>query len=581
MKKTILFIFALNINLLVFGQSLSSINDLNIPQEKIYVHHNDTFFLTGEYIYYKIYCTNDATKNLSDFSKIGYVELVGKDNNIIFKHKIRLENGIGQGDFFIPSSVLSGNYKLIAYTQWMKNTSIDNFYQNDISILNPFQNDQKNILSDTDNKQNNDDAVNNKIGILNASSNNILKIDINSNTYGSREKVTLKFNDLSDKTIGSYSISVKKIDGLKTPYRKTAILYTTSNEKNQNLRTNTNKTAIIIPELRGELLVGKIFFKENNKPAENVKVALSIPGKNYIFKVSTTNKSGNFYFNLVKEYENNNAIIQIINKNEESYDIELKDLESIDYNSLTFDKFIITPELEKLILQHSVSNQIENAYATIKPDSLENIHITAPFFNKPTYEYLLDDYTRFPTVKETIVEVIEQASIRKTNDQFNIHVRVYDDDVESGLKSLLLVDGIYVQNHNAIINAKSSSIKKISVVNEQYVYGSQVFEGIIILETFDAKNNKLPIMNDGKKIKLFKPLAKKKYFNQEYLANHNLDRIPDYRAQLAWEPNLIINENSSTFTFYTSDLKGDFKISLEGFNKEGKPVSVSEIIKVK
>lgn len=581
MKKTILFIFALNINLLVFGQSLSSINDLNIPQEKIYVHHNDTFFLTGEYIYYKIYCTNDATKNLSDFSKIGYVELVGKDNNIIFKHKIRLENGIGQGDFFIPSSVLSGNYKLIAYTQWMKNTSIDNFYQNDISILNPFQNDQKNILSDTDNKLNNDDAVNNKIGILNASSNNILKIDINSNTYGSREKVTLKFNDLSDKTIGSYSISVKKIDGLKTPYRKTAILYTTSNEKNQNLRTNTNKTAIIIPELRGELLVGKIFFKENNKPAENVKVALSIPGKNYIFKVSTTNKSGNFYFNLVKEYENNNAIIQIINKNEESYDIELKDSESIDYNSLTFDKFIITPELEKLILQHSVSNQIENAYATIKPDSLENIHITAPFFNKPTYEYLLDDYTRFPTVKETIVEVIEQASIRKTNDEFNIHVRVYDDDVESGLKSLLLVDGIYVQNHNAIINAKSSSIKKISVVNEQYVYGSQVFEGIIILETFDAKNNKLPIMNDGKKIKLFKPLAKKKYFNQEYLANHNLDRIPDYRAQLAWEPNLIINENSSTFTFYTSDLKGDFKISLEGFNKEGKPVSVSEIIKVK
>ena len=42
----------------------------------------------------------------------------------------------------------SGNYKIIAYTQWMRNSDIQNFYQNDISIINPFQENQKSILND-------------------------------------------------------------------------------------------------------------------------------------------------------------------------------------------------------------------------------------------------------------------------------------------------------------------------------------------------------------------------------------------------------------------------------------------------
>ncbi|MCF6297822.1 MAG: hypothetical protein L3J08_07555 [Flavobacteriaceae bacterium] len=572
MKKTILFFIIISISISSYCQTL---NNINIPQESIYVHHNDTFFLTGEYIYYKVYCLNNVTNKLSDFSKIAYIVLVDSKKKEIFKHKVILDNGTGQGDFFIPGSVQSGNYKIIAYTQWMLNTTIDNFYQNDISIINPFQTNQKSILSN--NKESNKSPVFFQTKINNQVNS---KLTTNGDTFGSREKVTIQFDNLSNSINGKYSISVRKMDSFKTPIRNTAIQYETIIAQKEKLRTNTNKVNIIIPELRGELLTGKVFLKENQKPADNIKVALSIPGENYIFKVSRTNKDGVFYFNLKEEYESKNAFIQVIAKNKENYNIDLNNTHTVAYDELMFEKFIVTPRLERIILQHSISNQIENAYANVKPDSLINIKMTTSLLIKPTYEYLLDDYTRFPTVKETILEVIMYAITRKKKDSYSIHIRVNDDDGESSLKSLVLVDGIFVQDHNDIVHAKSSSIKKISLVNEQYIYGSLIFKGIMLIETFDGNYNKLLTMNIGKQVSLFKPSAKKKYFNQVYNINNNLERIPDYRLQLVWEPNLNLNKISS-YSFYTSDLKGDFEICIEGFNKNGLPLSISKIIKVK
>src|SRR5690606_37366922 len=91
----------------------------NIPQETVFVHFNASFLFAGEYLYYKVYCMDKSTRNLSGISKIAYVELLGEGGTRVFAQKIRLEKGEGEGDFFIPVTVPSGNYKLVAYTQWM------------------------------------------------------------------------------------------------------------------------------------------------------------------------------------------------------------------------------------------------------------------------------------------------------------------------------------------------------------------------------------------------------------------------------------------------------------------------------
>jgi hypothetical protein len=135
---------------MVYGQTnnATGINKYkDSSNETVYVHHSGSLFFTGEYLFYKVYCMEMESKKLSRLSKVAYVELIGENQDIIFRHKIPLEKGIGQSDFFIPNSVPSGNYKLIAYTQWMKNGGVEHFFQSYISILNPYLGNQLHILN--------------------------------------------------------------------------------------------------------------------------------------------------------------------------------------------------------------------------------------------------------------------------------------------------------------------------------------------------------------------------------------------------------------------------------------------------
>ncbi len=81
-----------------------SFSESTIPQENVFLHFNTSLLVSGESIYYKIYCLNGKTEKLSTLSKMAYVELIDSDYKSIFKHKIKLEDGVGFGDFFIQSN---------------------------------------------------------------------------------------------------------------------------------------------------------------------------------------------------------------------------------------------------------------------------------------------------------------------------------------------------------------------------------------------------------------------------------------------------------------------------------------------
>ncbi|WP_278019694.1 hypothetical protein [Flavobacterium ginsengisoli] len=111
--------------------------------ETVYVHSNATSFVTGETLLYKVYCLKSSDKTPSNISKIAYVEIVDNNHKSVFKTKIALENGVGQGDYFIPTTVKTGNYKLVGYTNWMLNKPISELFQLDINIINPYKTDEK------------------------------------------------------------------------------------------------------------------------------------------------------------------------------------------------------------------------------------------------------------------------------------------------------------------------------------------------------------------------------------------------------------------------------------------------------
>ncbi len=578
MKRS--FLICLLIGSITLGFAQSNLNNLKIPKEKIYLHQNSTFLMSGEYLFYKVYCLNGQTNNLTDFSKMAYVELIGSDGKVVFSHKIRLDKGKGQGDFFIPTSIASGNYKLVAFTQWMRNGSVEDFYQNDVVILNPFQTNQNGLLRASNDSLKLQNGPKPK-SVDDQSKGLSFSLVVSQKDSQKRENITLKIDDLPENWYGNYSVSVRRTEDLGLPLRTSALGF---EKLTQTATTNYTKGASEgswLPELRGELISGVVLNKETGLPAANKKVGISIPGTNYLFKISSTKADGKFYFNLDRPYMNQEAIVQIVGDDRNDFQIKMDKSTSPDYSGLEFNDFVLTEEMKELILAHSIKNQVQNAYASTRVDSLKKIEDFPPFFSTPSHEYYLDDYTRFPTIRETILEVIEQATTRQKQGKQSIHVRVYDDNVETGLRSLLLIDGLFIQDHNTVVEAKAAKIKKMSVVSEQYLYGSEVFEGIIAMESFDGDFiESLPQLK-GQETPLFRPEAQKEYYHQDYKYPERYKRIPDFRTQLVWEPEFDLTKKNNEYSFYTSDISGSYEVIIEGFNKKGRALSLRQVFEVK
>jgi len=107
-----------------------------VLQEKIYVHTDKVFYLAGEIIWFKIYCVEGTFHKPLNISKVAYVELLDNENKPALQAKIELKNGSGNGSLYLPVSVSSGNYKIRAYTNWMKNFSPEFYFEKNITVVN-------------------------------------------------------------------------------------------------------------------------------------------------------------------------------------------------------------------------------------------------------------------------------------------------------------------------------------------------------------------------------------------------------------------------------------------------------------
>lgn len=108
-------------------------------QEKIFVHLDRTSYVTGETMWLKVYCVDAVNHRLLDVSKVAYIEILSREGKSLVNAKIELSKGEGVGSLFIPATLDSDNYLFRAYTNWMKNFPDEFFFQQSITIVNPFR----------------------------------------------------------------------------------------------------------------------------------------------------------------------------------------------------------------------------------------------------------------------------------------------------------------------------------------------------------------------------------------------------------------------------------------------------------
>ncbi len=94
--------------------------EANEQNEKIYLQTDKSFYISGEICWFKSYYVDASLHRPFSLSKVAYVELLNQDLKPVLQGKISLQNGTGNGSFFLPLYLPSGSYKIRAYTNWMK-----------------------------------------------------------------------------------------------------------------------------------------------------------------------------------------------------------------------------------------------------------------------------------------------------------------------------------------------------------------------------------------------------------------------------------------------------------------------------
>lgn len=108
------------------------------PQQKIYIHTDKPYYLSGEDMYGKIYLINESRSAFDIIrSKKIYVELINEENTVVEK---TIVNGLYSSlnfSFHLHDSMPGGNYVLRAYTLWMIGFgNKQNIFSNYIHISN-------------------------------------------------------------------------------------------------------------------------------------------------------------------------------------------------------------------------------------------------------------------------------------------------------------------------------------------------------------------------------------------------------------------------------------------------------------
>ncbi len=545
--------------------SIAQINNqsfaLPINFETINIQTNAATFIVGETLLYKINCFAQQSKALGS-SKIAYVELIDKNKNNLFKHKLFLENGQANNNYFIPSSIPSGNYKLVGYTNLMLNQKENKINVLDINIINPYE---KNTVAFADSLSSNKEKF-----IANFT--NDIDLKLSKTDFKTRELVNIEaIANTEVLKNGNYSVSVRKIDSLSTAF------------SNNNSQEKLPSDIAPIPEIRGEIIQGKIVAKQDNIAVDNKVISLSIKGHKNDFKITKTDNLGRFIFNLENQNSSKNILLQIVDPEREKYKIELNTPSKLNFSSLVFKDLILNSSITAALEKRAVANQIENAYYSQTIDSTKAIKTRNSFFDsKLIFTYNLNDYTRFPSIKETLIE-ITRARLELVKDKEDYILRVNDFDIKNEFpyQSLVLFDGILIQNIKDILDFNTKQLESISVIPGGYEYGPQKYNGIVI---FKSKNDDYQLKEKSDAIvypDLLRPEIDREFLNTDYSKSENTTRIPDYRYQLLWNPSFSLNNAQNLISFYTSDVTGEFEIIVQGTNAEGNQIKVRKIISVK
>ena len=164
---------------------------------------------------------------------------------------------------------------------------------------------------------------------------------------------------------------------------------------------------------------------------------------------------------------------------------------------------------------------------------------------------------------------------------FHIEVAIYIDP-QKGPAPVLMIDGVIIHNADIIGELDPDAVEKIDLIRERYFVGEYVFYGIInvITRRGDFDGFALPANAVRLPYRVTEPVVT--FSSPSYgspSARNN--RIPDFRNTLYWNPELKPDDKGIyRADFFTSDVKSEYVINVQGIAADGSLISANKTIRV-
>ena len=334
-----------------------------------------------------------------------------------------------------------------------------------------------------------------------------------------------------------------------------------------------------IPEFIHQTVAGTIRYQDSKEPVRNTFVHMSFPNSYTRFFTTRSDHNGKIVFELNNIYGVNEMLIRP-EKTEENVIISIDDPFNKPDPGYQWGTFYMSSTTEMFLVEQNTNMQIENifaepAYSTRYMDSLS-------FYKVPDASYLLDDYTRFPVMEEVMREYVNSVFVRRKNGKFVFKVVDKSRNETMEKAPLILLDGVPVDDVDKIMAIDPLKIRKIDVIHSKYIYGYLSYGGIVAYYSYDSDLPDLDFDKNTLKAN-YKGLQNQKiFFEPKYDSSvDHQSRIPDFRNQLHWEPQISTDINGECVVrFYTSDAQGTYTIQVYGLSADGLPGSYSSTFEV-
>ncbi len=229
-----------------------------------------------------------------------------------------------------------------------------------------------------------------------------------------------------------------------------------------------------------------------------------------------------------------------------------------------------------------INSQLEKQYCQNHEINSEKPENTMTFYGKADSSYSFQKFIDLPLFEEYFKEIFAGAKIEKAMNGKQIKISYLSNKMELNQAPLILVDGIPIFDMDKFLTISPSEINKVEIINNNYILGSIIYGGIIHLYT---KKKNFASLIDTKNLTFneFKGFTKKYKFREiKYNGEISMNsRKADYRNTLYWNPEIMTDVNGeANISFYTSDEKGKFLITIEGVGENGETGSKQMILEV-